>query len=1084
MYNHNQASGCHDFYHDNKWTDAEYWVDAFAYRIHFLRASQTATVTKGQSEKHYYNYFLGNEPQKWAGSVYPSREIQYSNLYPGIDLKVYSADHNFKYDWIIHPGSDPSDIELHYEGTEGLSVKDGNLVIKTGFTEVTEMKPYAWQEIDGKQIGIPCRYVLKGEEVHFEVSDYDPSRPLIIDPVMIVSTYSGSGYVVWGCTATYDAAGDLYTAGACFQSGINGYPTTVGTFQVNFAGGTTDVAISKYNPSGSSLIYATYLGGSGVGFPDYDIPQSMMVNSNNQLVVMGSTGSTNFPMMNAYDNTFNGGGWDMFVAVFNATGTGLVGSSYIGGAAADGVSQIGYNSTSDYSRCEIVLDASDNIYIASSTTSANFPVTSGAYQSNLRGVSDAVICKLNPTASTLLWSTYLGSPGDDAAYSLCLDNSNGVYVVGGTDTLGFPTTAGSNITTYQGGNNDGFVAHLNNTGTALLASTLSGTGSYDQVFMVDRDNNGDVWILGQSESLYPVSAGVYSSPNGNVFVQKLDTNLSNILLSTIIGGGANNIPEIVPTAFMVDQCGGIYLAGYKDYGKAQPLPITPGAFQSTAPSFGFYFAVLDPDLAGLAFSTYWGSNSFDHVDAGPSRFDPAGNIYQAVCSPSYGFPTTANAYSPSTLNNGYDCIGIKIEFQHTGVMAAMIPSVTTGCAPLQVSFQNNSTGASQYQWSFGDGTTDTAAAPAHTYTSAGVYTVTLIASDAGACNGSDTVQATITVSNDSVAAGFTFTTSGTCDSLVSQFNSNAVNASAINWYFGDGATGTGNNPTHAYTIPGSYTIMQVVTNPSGCVTNDTAFATIIFEPSVTAAFTVTDVCLSAPLVIQNNSAGATGFLWDFGDGTQIAGSNPQHTYTTLGSYSITLIASNPASCNKADTVGLNVNIFAPPLADFQVSPSSTGEPGQLFTLTDLSTGASQWNWSLGDGTTSFLQNAQVAYTQAGTYNICLLVTSIEGCQDSICKKVSVLKEFEGGIYLPTAFSPNGDGVNDQFLVYGGGISDMHLVVYNRWGQILFESFDQSLGWDGTFKGIPQNIEVYAYMLIATMADGSQVSQSGNVTLLR
>lgn len=921
LYNPEQVHGFHDFFHHEGMNGDAYFVDGYAYRARFVGANSKARLASGLPEPHYYNYFIGNEPAKWASGIHPSREVLYHGLYPHIDLKVYSSDHRFKYDWIIHPGGDPSDIAIAYEGTEGISVVDGKLLIKAGFTEVIELEPYAWQEVQGKQSEVECRYVIDGATVRLLVEDYDRSRPLVIDPVMIVSTYSGSGFDIWGCTATYDAAGSLYTAGTCFESGINGYPVTTGAFQVNFGGGITDAAISKYDPTGSTLIYATYLGGTASTSLGYDMPQSMMVNTNDQLVVMGATGSTNFPTMNAYDNTFNGGGWDIFVTAFNSTGTALVGSTYVGGTQADGISQIGYNTTSDHTRSEIILDGLNNIYVASSTTSSNFPVTPAAFQSSLSGTSDAIVLKLSPNTSSLIWSTYLGSPGDDAAYSIRIDDANSVYVVGGTDTSGFPTTAGAHVTSYRGGINDGFVVHLNNLGTALLASTLSGTTSYDQVFMVDIDNNGGIWILGQSEGTYPVSPGAYANAFGNIFIQKLDTDLSTVQLSTIIGGGAPNVPEIVPTAFMVDQCGSIYFAGYQDYNTYEPLPISAGAFQPTPAGNDFYFATLDPNLGGLDFSTYWGSGAFDHVDAGPSRYDPVGNIYQAVCSPSPAYPTTANAFSPTDQNDSYDCIGIKIDFQQAAVTAAIIPSVTLGCSPLQVSFQNNSTGASQYQWSFGDGSTDN-------------------------------------------------------------------------------------------------------------------------------------------------------------------GTTPTHTFTSTGTYTVTLIASNPASCNGADTAMTVIQVVADPIAAFSVSPTNIGLPGQVFGLTDLSTGATQWEWTFGDGTSSSIQNPQVSYSQVGTYDICLQAISPGGCEDTVCQKVTVLTEVNGAIQIPTAFTPNGDGINDRFQVTAENVMEMHLMIFNRWGDKVFETGDQAQGWDGTFNGLQQGIQVFAYIAVGKFADGSDFSYCGNVTLLK
>jgi hypothetical protein len=467
-------------------------------------------------------------------------------------------------------------------------------VTTTTVNTVTETPPYCYQAVGNGPQEVRSQYVLRGNVLSFGFpAGYHRELPLVIDPYLVFSTYSGSFTDNWGFTATYDEAGNLYSGGIEFG---NRFPVSTGAFQVNFSG-QIDVAVLKYNPEGSQLLYATYVGGGGV-----EVPHSLIVNKADELVILGTTASTNFPTTaGAYDRqlsrgasadplsylyynqqgnltTAQGGirylnGSDLFVTKLNATGTELLGSTYLGGTANDGLHMVDkplllnernasttpiINNYGDQFRGDVNVDDAGNIYIASTTTSANFPTVNAA-QTTMRGPQDAVVCQFSPDLSALLWSTYLGGSGIDVASSLRIGASGSVYVCGGTTSRDLPVGAGV-VKPALNDNQDGFVARLSPTSAAPVLSYL-GTAQLDQAYLIDLDGNENVYVMGLTLGQYPVTGNVYRNGNSGQFIHALNNTFTQTLFSTVIGSGRQS-PDISPTAFMVSDCGFIYLTGW------------------------------------------------------------------------------------------------------------------------------------------------------------------------------------------------------------------------------------------------------------------------------------------------------------------------------------------------------------------------------------------------------------------------------------------------------------------------------------------------------------------------------------------
>lgn len=1099
----------HDIKHDPQKSLSDHAINCHAFAIHFENGNTKAAKNAYCPSETYNNYFVGKDKNRWASHVKMHSEVSYTDLYKGIDFAMYSIGSTLKYDFIVAPKAKTNQIKLRYEGAERIFLKNGNLHIVTSVNTLIEQAPYAFQYKNGQEVAVPCRFKIRGKTVSFDFpKGYDKNEQLIIDPTLVFATYSGSTADNWGFTATFDDTGHFYAGGAAFDFG---YPTTLGAFQTGFGGGAgslgTDIAISKFSPNGSSLVYSTYIGGTR-----NEVPHSLIVNPQGNLVIYGTTESNNYPTTSGvFDPFFNGGtsliisnidytnGSDIVVTILNGDGTDLAASTFIGGSGNDGLNVatgLRYN-YGDEARGEVIVDEAGNVYVASITRSSNFPITAGAAQVvNGGGETDACVFKLSPDLSGLFFSTYLGGSNADAAYSLKIANNGSIYVCGGTRSFNFPVTSGA-LNTSQSGNTDGYIVQLSATGNSILNATYLGTNSYDQCFFVEIDAEQNVYTVGQTEGNYTVEPpGVYNNANSGQFVHKLDADLSTTIFSTIFGNGTQ-LPNIVPTAFLVDICDNVYVAGWggEVNNLSSPIPTntngmdtTPDALQSTTDGSDFYFMVLSADAAFLEYGSYYGgSGSGEHVDGGTSRFDKEGVIYEAVCAGCGAtdlFPTTGNAWSNTNNSNNCNFGAIKIEFDLFMKAVAVAVFGLTGCNPYTAEFQSSSTNTidPDFFWDFGNGDTSTDANPTTLYDEAGTYLVTLIVSDDQTCNIADTATLMVTV-QDPIQ-------------LIADFDAEKLDGCALDfaffaaqpgleyfWDFGDGNTGTGPNPTHLYDAPGTYDVTLIV--DAYCAFPDTLTQPITLELPVQVAAELALLPESdcPPLTIfVEGAATAVTYFWDFGDGTTAEGLSATHTYETAGEYEILFTAVDSLTCNIADVVSTTATAFQFAIADFEQAPQ-VAEVGQEVAFTNLSQFADTYLWSFGDGNTDILEHPIHRYTEAGFYEVCLQAMNEEGCNDEICKSFEVIPPIMIGI--PNAFSPNNDGENDVFIVEGRHrIAEIELKVFNRWGELVFESNDPEVGWDGYYKGVLQEMDAYVYWARIVYVSTREVFEKGNLTLLR
>ncbi len=575
----------------------------------------------------YYNYFLGNNPEQWASYVRLYEEVVIKEVADGIHIRHYYDGKGLRFDFVLDPGVEAQSVGFRLEGTDEWTITDGQLTFATRFGHVSLGELFAYQEIDGRKQEVACRFIRKPNgEIGFEVGEYDPRYPLVIDP-LLYSTFLGGSNFDFSWDLEVDTAQYAYVVGFSYSSN---FPTTPGAYDRTH-NGNYDVTVTKLNTTGSNIVFSTFIGGSST---EYGLV--IDVDSSYNIYVSGSTQSSNFPTTSgAYDRTHNGGK-DAFVTKLNNTGAALIFSTYIGGNSHEEI-------------YTIKLDAHNNVYIGGYTGSANYPTTPGAYDRTFNGVHDAIFTKFDPSGQSLIFSTLLGGSDTDHIHSVRILPSGNYFFSGHTASSDYPTTPGAYDRTYNG-NHDAFLGKFNADASALLLSTYIGGSGREESYFVRSTPSEEIIISGFTTSAdFPTAPdNTYDTSYNGVrdgFILKMDTN-NNLLFSTYIGGSSKD--EI--NGIYVDSSGYIYFDGSST---SADFPTTPGAYDRTYNGGeDVIFGKLSPGGYSLIYSSYIGGTS---VDRGISLdVDIYNYVYIAGYTASTNYPTTPGAYDPSHNGGIYD----------------------------------------------------------------------------------------------------------------------------------------------------------------------------------------------------------------------------------------------------------------------------------------------------------------------------------------------------------------------------------------------------------------------------------------------
>jgi hypothetical protein len=617
----------------------------------FVDANQE-TIVLGQNKLyHKNNYFIGNDPDHWYTDVPNFQAIIYQDIFPGIDLTYYSVDGLLKYDFIVKPGADPSQIKVQYHGIENIEYKSsGGLAINTKYGSIYEKSPVIYQKISNKKNLVKGKYLLDDNMFGFLIEDtYNANYPLIIDPGLIYSTYFGGSGVEWGEQITVDKEGCVFITG---QTGSPDLPTVNpydGTYN-----GEYDAFVTKFSAQGDILEYSTFFGGS-----TYDGAKDIAVDNNGCAYILGWTKSSDLPMVNSFDEIF-APTEDLFVAKFTSSGNQLIYSSYLGGSVSD------WNNEEDCG--SIAVDGKGCAYVTGTTSCFDFPVYN-AYDSSYNGECDAFVTKFSTQGNTLEYSTYVGGTLYDESRSLAIDKNECAYITGDTWSIDFPMENPYDDDYFIDECEEVFVTKLSPQGNSLVYSTYLGGSRLDWPWNIEVDRNGCAYVTGDTQSddfptvnAYDDTFNIDSVPpyeKTDAFLTKLSQKGNRLVYSTFLGGTKYDHGGSVA----IDENGCAYLAGGTGPLSNSFPVVNPYDDTYNGGIYDAFLAKFTPNGKNLIYCTYLGGTDYDLATG--VDFDSNGCAYVFGPTFSTDFPTI-NAYD-DTFNGIRDFYLTKFPEEGGGV---------------------------------------------------------------------------------------------------------------------------------------------------------------------------------------------------------------------------------------------------------------------------------------------------------------------------------------------------------------------------------------------------------------------------------
>jgi hypothetical protein len=612
-------------------------------RIAFRNGNPAPRTEALQARVATTNYLVGGR-SGWKTGIGQYSRVRYYDVYPGIDVDYYLAGDRLEFDFVVKPGADPDQIRLQFGGADRVTTTaTGDLAIEAGGQTIRQLRPVVYQEVPGtgERRSIEGAYeVSTRNEVRFRLGGYDPEQSLVIDPVLVYSTYFGGVNPEIGSVIAVDQSGKLWVAGNTASEGL---PVRGEPYKDAKAGG-QDVFLARFNPAvrgEESLEMLTYLGGTG-----FDEVRAIDISPSGYIVLAGTTASTDFPTAGNAPRREAVGDRDIFVTLVNPFERGefLVSfSTYLGGAGLDVANAV-------------AMDRADNIYVTGYTTSEDFPLTGNRYQPNRRGGYEAFVSKLAPglpDSQSLVYSTYYGSGSTDVGMAIAVDDAGMIYFAGYSlgDT---PTSDIPPYSAFPAGRGDGFIAKLDPTKgfpDALIYGGFIGGSDFDKLFSLKLDRTGGVILAGYTDSDdFPVTASAFQrerSGDSDLFVMRMDLTrppAQQITYSTLLGGTDTDILY----GAALDGLNRVVVTGYT---LSENFPAKGSSFQGQFNgAIDAFVAWIDPAASGaasLVASTLLGGAD---IDAGYGvAADARGRAFVTGFSVSSNLPVTEGAWNQSNV---------------------------------------------------------------------------------------------------------------------------------------------------------------------------------------------------------------------------------------------------------------------------------------------------------------------------------------------------------------------------------------------------------------------------------------------------
>nr|MBP9069990.1 gliding motility-associated C-terminal domain-containing protein [Bacteroidia bacterium] len=1106
--------------------------------IDWLGANSNATVQKQDQLSGYDNYYTEVCPNGALG-VLSYGSVVYQNLYNGIDLKWYNKNGNLKYDYIVAPGADHKQIKLEIKGSKKISInKNGELIIETPLGELTEQAPLVLQ--NGKKLR--SKWVIQNSIVSFDIENIDPSQELIIDPlVRLWGTYYGGAQEdeLWYTFA--DATGNTYSSGVSLS--INNI-ATVGSHQTTFGGSTAstwggDAVLVKFDPNGIRQ-WGTYYGGSGGDFASL----CAVDNSGSYVAMVGVTTTTLSGVIAtpgshqpSYAGTASTNSGDAFLVVFDSNGNRQWGTYYggtsmewaygcvfdpagnvyitgqtastdlnsiatpgshqpsLGGGFADGflakfnisgVRQWGtyFGGNSDDAALSYTVGATGDGFLVGYTTSSSGISSFGAYQPIYGGAStgwgDAFIARFN-TNGTMLWSTYYGGAGDDWAYNSVLDASGNIYIAGTTSAASQTviSTTGGHQPVYGGGASDAFLLKLNSAGSRQWCTYYGGSATETNNYCT-IDPSGNVYLAGVTNSGNGISTPCayqqnYAGGNGDAYLVKFDANGIRTWGTYFGGSGTEEWPTCA-----TDNLGNVYLTGGTNSSASGIISSTSshqsiyggGSFDGFLVKFDGCIPIAPPNTtnpSSLIICSGKSTALTTSINCGVNWYNVA-----VAGTPLIGgstFTTPLIAINTTYYIEESSCGSNTVRTAVT-VTVAPAPTFSIAADPTVMCVGSSATltplGATNgFTWT-ANNSLNTSIPSSAIATPINTQTYYLIG-DNGVCIGAGSVvinvipTPTVDLGNQTLylCAGKSATLTA-----LGAMNYTWSPASSLNTPNGVIVIANPNSNT-TYTVIGSDTYSNVTCS-------DKKSITIYVVPYLTNA-TVSEsvaVCLGQPATLIA-SGGSVNTWWpiDNMDDPNAAEVHVTSPVTTVYSVSI----SNNGLCPITRTVLVQVN----PVPTVDAGRDTTFNINEPMYIAAIGSGTISWI----DGPNIYCKNCPMTQVFPAKSTCYTVKASNEfGCTitDQIC--IEITKEHL--IYIPNSFTPNNDGLNDEFKVYGDGISIVKMTIYDRWGKELYFKEGDDAMWNGTYKDEVCEEGVYIYRFLYRAISGQKIYKAGSITLLK
>jgi hypothetical protein len=601
-------------------------------KMTFIGANKDIAVVASEPTDYKVSYFIGRDESEWKTGISTSRAVVYKNLYDGIDLKVYGTEKQVEYDWIVAPGADPARIRFSFSGGEKSALDaDGNLAIETPAGRIVQRKPVSHKVIDGRRTDVESAFrALPDGSFGFALGSFDPRYALTIDPLVLVySTYLGGHDLETMIRVAMDTGGALYLAGFTLSGDFP--PESSSTPRM-------DYFVTKLSADGASLIYSAFF---PVARLPKELPLDMFVDAKGFVYLAGVTGSSSFPLKNAFQAQLKGY-WDGFVLKMSRDGQSLLYSSYIGGGNMDWCTSL-------------AVDGTGAAYLGGYTQSRDFP-RKRAYQPALGGRSDCFVAKVSPQGTGLVYSTYLGGTHDDRVNALALDADGAVVLAGQTSSPNFPRKFA--FQQNLGGRNDGFVAKLNSAGSGLVFSSFFGGASDDIVYALALDGSGGAYLTGHTLGKIPVKNAFQSARKGiyDAFVLKVEPDGRSIAYASYLGGAGTDSGF----GIAADGSGAAYVVGST---QSADFPIKSPYQPSRRGSQDAFLTVVDPAGGKLTISTFLGG--FYRETGWDIFLGASGEILIGGVTNSLDLPKAGTPFQDA-LDGDYDAFILKFTQSGTG----------------------------------------------------------------------------------------------------------------------------------------------------------------------------------------------------------------------------------------------------------------------------------------------------------------------------------------------------------------------------------------------------------------------------------